>query len=135
MEDPRMRRNTKQRRVILRVVEELGCHPTAERIFDEVRKVLPRTSLSTVYRNLGILSDQGEISVFTGTGKEVHYDHNTCEHCHIECSRCGRICDVDVYPIDRRDLTPNKLSGFILTGIDVSMTGICPDCAEQEEKE
>jgi Fur family ferric uptake transcriptional regulator len=132
MEQSKSRRNTRQRRVILSVVEKLGCHPTAERIFDEVRKVLPRTSLSTVYRNLGILSDQGEISIIPGSGKEVHYDHNTSDHCHIRCSVCGRICDVDVYPVERGDLSPDELSGFILQEINVDLIGICPSCAEEK---
>ncbi|OPL19404.1 MAG: hypothetical protein AVO35_11000 [Candidatus Aegiribacteria sp. MLS_C] len=128
------RRNTRQRKLILKAVEELGCHPTADQIFDRVRRELPRTSLSTVYRNLGILADQGILGTVTGAGKEVHYDHNNSDHCHIRCSVCGRICDVDVHPLDKDRLSPEELSGFVLQEISVNLVGICPECAEAEKE-
>jgi Fe2+ or Zn2+ uptake regulation protein len=128
------RRNTRQRKVILEAVMDLGCHPTAEQVYDRVREELPRTSLSTVYRNLGILADQGLVTTVSGAGKEVHYDHNMCEHCHIECSVCGRICDVDVFPLDKDGLSSEDLSGFILQEVSVNLIGICPECAETDER-
>lgn len=132
MEESSGRRNTRQRKLILKAVRELECHPTAEQVFDRVRRELPRTSLSTVYRNLGILADQGLVSTVAGTGKEVHYDHNGSDHCHIRCSVCGRICDVDVYPLDKDRLSPEALSGFLLQEVSVNLVGICPECSEKE---
>jgi Fur family ferric uptake transcriptional regulator len=128
-------RNTKQRKVILKFVKSLGCHPTAEQIFDAVRKELPRTSLSTVYRNLGILVDQGEIVTVKGTGREIHYDHNIEKHNHIKCSICGRICDVNVDLVDRNTLKSDSVSGFIVNEVYLTFVGICPECAEQLKKE
>lgn len=130
-----MRRNTRQRQVILRAVRELGCHPTAEQVYDRVRSELPRTSLSTVYRNLGVLADQGLLSTVAGAGKEVHYDHNRGEHCHIRCSLCGRICDVDIFPSDMEGFPPEDLSGFILQEVSINLVGICPACSGKMEKE
>ncbi len=129
------RRNTRQKRVILQSVEQLGCHPTAVQIYSAVRKVLPRTSLSTVYRNLGILVDQGKIKAVKGAGKEIHYDHNIEEHNHIKCSVCGRVCDVNISPVDIDTLNPEQVSNFIVIEIRMNILGICPECAEQLEKE
>lgn len=126
-----MCRNTKQRKMILRTVKQLGCHPTAEQIFDAVRKALPRTSLSTVYRNLGILVDQGKIIAVSGTGSEIHYDHNIEEHHHIKCAVCGKVSDVSIDVFDINSLEPDSISGFIVKEVHLSFVGICPECAEQ----
>lgn len=130
-----LRRNTKQKRVILQSVEQLGCHPTAVQIYSAVRKVLPRTSLSTVYRNLGILVDQGKIKAVKGAGTEIHYDHNTGEHNHIKCKICGRVCDVNIDPVDIDTLDPEAVSNFIVLEVRMNILGICPECAEQLERE
>jgi Fur family ferric uptake transcriptional regulator len=129
------RRNTKQRETIFRAVVQLGCHPTAEQIFDAVRKELPRTSFSTVYRNLGILVDQGKIIAVNGIGREIHYDHNVEEHNHIKCSICGKVSDISIQPIDIDTLKPDIVSGFTVEAVHISLIGICPECAEQLEKE
>lgn len=128
-------RNTKQRKVILQTVKKLGCHPTAEQIYYAVRKKLPRTSLSTVYRNLGVLVDQGEIVTVKGTGREIHYDHNIMEHNHIQCSICGMVSDVNIDTLDINTLKYDNVSDFIVKGINLSLIGICPECAEQLKKE
>ena len=129
------RRNTAQKRVILQSVAQLGCHPTAVQIYTAVRKILPRTSLSTVYRNLGILVDQGKIKSVKGTGSEIHYDHNTGAHNHIECTVCGRVCDVHANPVNIDSLNPETVSNFIVLEVHMNILGICPECAEQLERE
>ena len=135
MLESQSRRNTRQKRVILQSVEQLGCHPTAVQIYTAVRKVLPRTSLSTVYRNLGILVDQGKIKALKGAGTEIHYDHNMDEHSHIKCKVCGRVCDVNINPVDIGTISPEQVSNFIVIEIRMNILGICPECAEQLEKE
>ena len=129
------RRNTTQKRAILQSVTELGCHPTAVQIYTDVRKTMPGTSLSTVYRNLGILADQGQIKAVKGAGSEIHYDHNTGAHNHIECTVCGRICDVHANPLEIDTLDPETVSNFIVLEVHMNILGICPECAEQLEKE
>ena len=133
--DVQHRRNTTQKRVILQSVAQLGCHPTAVQIYTDVRKVLPRTSLSTVYRNLRILVDQGKIKAVKGAGSEIHYDHNTGEHNHIECMVCGLVCDVHLNPVNIDTLNPETVSNFIVLEVRMNILGICPECAEQLEKE
>jgi Fur family ferric uptake transcriptional regulator len=52
---------TRQRRVILEELRKVNTHPSADEIYEIVRKRLPRISLGTVYRNLEILSESGDI--------------------------------------------------------------------------
>jgi len=132
--EPSARRNTRQRRMILEAVKRLSCHPTAEEVYDSVRKDLPGISLSTVYRNLGVLVDEGRIGAVTGDGRKVHYDHNINEHIHIVCSECGRICDVEGSPLNLDNLTPSQLSGYRLEEVNVNLVGICPACYDERPR-
>ena len=54
-------RRTRQREVILEVLRGTDCHPTADWVYQEVRKEMPHVSLGTIYRNLKTLSEHGEI--------------------------------------------------------------------------
>jgi Fur family ferric uptake transcriptional regulator len=130
-----IRRRTKQRQIVLEEIIRHGCHPTADDVFKAVRIRLPRISLSTIYRNLGILVEQEAISAVYGACNELHYDHNTHDHCHIRCSSCGRVCDVDMDPIDVKTVLPHLASGFIIENVHITFTGICPSCKSGEEKE
>ena len=59
-------RMTHQRRLILDELKKLKTHPTADEIYVIVRKKMPRISLGTVYRNLEILSETGQIIKIEG---------------------------------------------------------------------
>lgn len=138
MTETQARRDTRQRRVILQAVEQLGCHPTAEQIYDSVRVELPGTSLSTVYRNLGILVEQGEILPLRGCGQEVHYDHRTHEHYHAQCRICGRVKDIPLDMVKADAILTLDFEGFAAENVVVTVTGVCSRCGsidvEREEK-
>ena len=50
-------RYSKQREVILEVVNHSFNHPTAEMVYDKVKEKIPNISLGTIYRNLNALAD------------------------------------------------------------------------------
>jgi Fur family ferric uptake transcriptional regulator len=129
------RRMTVQRRAVLDALLSHANHPTADEIYDAVRKRLPRISLSTVYRNLGILIEQGEIIEVHGPCSELHYDHITHDHCHVRCSLCGRVCDVHVSPIDVQTVLPEVASGFNIENVHITFTGVCPSCQKENQEE
>lgn len=126
------RRGSKQKKAVYNAVVDSADHPTADMIYLRVRRELPGTSLSTVYRNLGILVDEGELAVVAGPGAEIHYDHSTGNHCHAQCRICGRVCDVQYAPVDFSALVPSKASGFMVDGVTVTFTGICDRCSKNE---
>ena len=127
------RRMTRQRRKVLEEILAHGNHPTADEIYDAVKRRLPGISLSTIYRNLGILIEQGEILEVHGPCHELHYDHNVHDHCHVRCSACGMVCDVDIEPIDVKTVLPVAASGFTIEKVHITFAGTCPDCWEQRE--
>ncbi len=121
--------NTMQRRVIVEELKKLKSHPTADELYHIVRKRLPQISLGTVYRNLELLSEAGQILKLELTGKQKRFDGNTEDHYHMRCSGCGRIVDVEDIEMKHiqkhlQELTErNGLEGFRL-----ELIGLCPDC-------
>jgi Fe2+ or Zn2+ uptake regulation protein len=127
------RRMTSQRRAVLAAVTAHGCHPTADDVFHLVKRRLPGISISTVYRNLGILVEQGEIAAVTGPCSELHYDHRTHDHCHVHCMVCGSVTDFELCPGDVAALASLSDSGYIVDNVYVN--GVCPGCAGGDRKE
>ena len=129
-----VRRMTRQRKMILAAVNALGCHPTADQVYDVVRRDLPRISLSTVYRNLGILADEGCIGSVGGRSGETHYDHNTHRHFHAQCTACGKVVDIPMRSVSQAELNVGAIEGFTIEDIIVTATGVCSRCAQLETR-
>jgi len=135
MQSPVDRRSTRQRTVVLEAVEELaGCHPTADAVFERVRRDLPGISLSTVYRNLGILCEQGSILPVRAAGTEVHYDARTRPHGHARCRACGRVFDLPAEPAEGGGAGCCGPSGFRVEQVVVTVIGLCGSCGGPEEE-
>lgn len=128
------RRGSRQKKAVLDAVLQTCSHPTAEEVFLLVRQLLPGTSLSTVYRNLGILVSEGKIIAVSGPGHQVHYDHKTHDHCHAQCLCCGKVCDLEHSPVDFRALVPADAAGFAVDGVSVTFTGLCSRCTEERKE-
>lgn len=125
----RPRRSTRQRKVILEEVRKSPNHPTADEVFQSVRRELPRISLATVYRNLNLLVDQGLLRKIRGKGGRMRFDGDRKEHVHIVCERCGRIADI--HGMDRYSeicRIGSECTGYGEVSADVRLTGICPGC-------
>ena len=90
-----MVKKTKQKEVILRVLRGTTSHPTASWIYDEVRREIPNISLATVYRNLKLLKERGEILELEFNGTLGRFDARTDNHYHFRCEKCNRVFDVD----------------------------------------
>ncbi len=135
MKQSAVRRMTKQRIIVLDSVKSLGFHPTAYEIFERVRQELPRVSLSTVYRNLSILVEQGDILPVRGLGQEVHYDHNVHDHCHVLCSICNKVTDIHADFINPSHINPRDAEGYVIDDVLITLIGVCPECAKRTKKE
>ena len=81
---------SRQRESIVNFLASRTDHPTAETIYQNIKKEFPNISLGTVYRNLSLLEEIGEIiKISTGVGPD-HYDYNTAPHYHFICRGCGK---------------------------------------------
>jgi len=130
-------RMTHQRQVIFEEVMKDRSHPTADEIYEKVRKILPKISMGTVYRNLDILATCGLISKIQPVLSQMRFDGKTQDHYHVTCTGCGRIEDA---PIEPRDSTMDSLENALghltkygIFGHKLEFFGLCRDCMEKGE--
>lgn len=138
----RLFRMTRQRRVILDVLQSMCSHPTADELYSEVRTCLPRISLATVYRNLEHLSAQGLIQKLELAGDLRRFDGNPKPHFHARCTGCGQVFDVFVPDLVNERSVPDLLleqgkfaeSGFVASEVYVEWRGLCRKCAQRSSR-
>ena len=122
------RRNTIQRAIVLETVNKLKCHATADEVYNEIIMEHPSISKATVYRNLNLLSDMGEIRRLETPGSADRFDHITGNHCHVKCTVCGRVYDVDMEYVSGLESGIRDTHGFDFAGYDIIFHGVCPEC-------
>lgn len=122
-------RNTKQRQLILEILQGTNSHPTADWVYQRVRDKMPNVSLGTVYRNLGLLKQQHIIQELPQAGGQGRYDGNPRLHYHFYCLNCSRVADVPMpYSTDLDRNAEQNLSGYKLLGHSTEFYGLCPEC-------
>lgn len=124
-------RMTDQRRIILEELRKVNTHPTANEVYDMVRKRLPKISLGTVYRNLEILSEIGAIQKLELAGTQKRFDGTVENHYHVRCLGCGRVEDVPVGPMPTLDKALNGVSDYKVFWHRLEFMGLCRRCQEE----
>ena len=121
-------KRSKQRDAILDVVKNTRCHPTADWVYEEVRKTIPNISLGTVYRNLAKLSEEKMIlKLNLGTSSE-HFDGNTNLHYHVYCTDCEKVYDIEETPgFNFNEWAEKLFNGKIFEHYTV-FNGKCSEC-------
>lgn len=121
------RRNTRQRKLVLDAVRQSYNHPTADEIYNVVRAQDDKISRGTVYRNLNLLADAGEILSIKTPG-DSRFDRTIEPHAHIICTSCSRVIDVPL-PFDAQlDAKASEQIGWHVTSHYTIFEGLCPDC-------
>lgn len=119
---------SKQREMIKSFLMTRHDHPTADVVYMNVRRQNPNISLGTVYRNLSLLADIGEIQrLRLGDGTD-HFDADTSEHYHFICTKCGSVIDLKMESIEGiKDIAGANFDGTI-DGHVTYFYGTCGDC-------
>ena len=129
------RRNSKQRTLVLDVLKASHEHPNAEEVYLAVKQQLPDISLGTVYRNLNLLEEMGQIiRIQTGIGGD-RFDAVTPMHPHLICTECGGVSDLDCQIDKETELLRQALqtSGAQIQDVQIRAWGICGRCRENKE--
>lgn len=129
------RRNTRQRRLILEELRKVKTHPAADSIFKLVRKRIPAISFGTVYRNLNLLRDQGEILELSCGRYSCRYDGSTHNHYHFLCLKCKNVFDIDAPVLEYLDIKVSENSGFTVKYHRIDFYGYCKDCKGKTRRE
>jgi Fe2+ or Zn2+ uptake regulation protein len=121
-------RRTRQREAVIKVLRSSHSHPTADWVYEEVKKTLPSISKGTVYRNLKMLCESGEISELDLSGATRRFEGRQESHYHFRCQGCGEIFDLNEpvnHALDRRIA---EQTGFEVACHLLEFRGLCRDC-------
>ena len=117
---------SRKREAIYNAVCGTKVHPTAEWVYETLKPEYPDLSLGTVYRNLALFREEGDIiSVATVAGQE-RFDAYTVPHAHFICQNCHAVIDVES-PIPTEAFDTIPLPG---AAREYSLTfyGVCENC-------
>lgn len=122
-------RNTRQLEVIWAAIQHDQSHPTADQVYEKVRRKLPNISLGTVYRNLQKLVADNKLQILI-FGRSQRFDPLVERHQHFICERCDQVYDVLLD--HQHEIKPAKLphEGFKVTSHQLAFYGTCKHCSK-----
>lgn len=125
---------SRQREAIKKFLTTRRDHPTADVVYNSVRNEFPNISLGTVYRNLTLLADIGEISrLRVGDGVD-HFDYDTSPHCHFVCRECSCVVDFHSDADSAIDaMNGQDCDGNLIAGHVTYFYGICARCRLKQQ--
>jgi Fur family transcriptional regulator, peroxide stress response regulator len=119
---------TPQRIAIYEALINDKGHPSADVIFQRIRKKIPNVSFDTVNRSLLSFVDLGLLKVVEGYGRPKRFDPDTDSHHHFQCIKCNKIIDFFDKTLDAIEVPKDIKSRFTVTGKKVVLEGFCDSC-------
>lgn len=120
-------RMTAQKSFIFGYLKSVKTHPTAEIIYEEVRKKIPTISQGTVYRVLNNFKDRGQIQAID-TKDNVHFDADISDHAHFICEECGKVYDI-IDECSKCGILKNKKTKVgKINKYQIKFYGVCSSC-------
>lgn len=121
-----MKRMTRQREAILASLAQSKDPLSIEELLSLASAKIPQLNMATVYRNIKILLEQGEVTLIEVPGSTPRYETaNRGHHHHFHCIKCDKIYDVEGCPGEMKALVPKD---FQLIDHSLFLTGYCPPC-------
>ena len=121
-------RYSHQRERIYEYLMNTKEHPTAEKIYQDLREEMPNLSLGTVYRNLKVLQNLGKINTIPTVDGIERYDADCSNHVHFVCSTCGKIYDIMNVDYDKLINSLDLEEGFVPEKLELKLVGKCHKC-------
>ena len=120
---------TKQRKLVMDIIENSCCHPTAEQVFLKAKEQISGIARATVYNNINYLLDEGLIRRISVIGQADRFDNVRIPHEHIKCDKCNKI--TDIFLGDMLDELKNK-TGLKLTSYELNLHYVCDSCRNND---
>lgn len=117
---------------ILEYLQENMSHPTVDRIYEDIVKIIPTISKTTVYNTLKIFVEHEIITELTITGNETHYEmnHDNEQHHHFYCTQCKTIYDIES-DCDHQCTKKTEIGGNKINSYQCYYRGICKECLKK----
>ena len=124
---------TRQRRLLMEVLERTDGHVTGAELVDRMRTVDPETTPSTVYRTLRVLEDLGVVQHAHGRdGREEFHVRPDEAHGHLHCSSCGQSWEISPADAAATVRAFRERLGFDIDLSHLSVGGRCAACIAKE---
>jgi len=120
-------RMTSQKEIILDYIRNTKSHPSAKKVYDETKKVLPRISYATVYRILNNLKEKGEVQEIA-TKDITFFDGDISNHSHFICQGCSTVFDIFDECSKCKIIKNKKLKVGKINSYRIYFYGICKKC-------
>lgn len=124
---------SRHREAILKFLSNRYDHPTAEVIYQNLKDDFPKISLGTVYRNLTLLSDMGEIQRIQCGDSSEHFDGVTTEHPHFVCRKCFSVTDLQMDDLSFLNTLAEKNINGQVEKHQLIFYGKCNKCLAEDE--
>ncbi|MBN1574989.1 MAG: transcriptional repressor [Chitinispirillaceae bacterium] len=121
-------RKSKQREKIVQILRQTRVHPTADWIYETVRKEMPKVSLGTVYRNLNVLIEQGHVQKLSLEGTIDRFEAKITPHYHLICEKCGSVQDFDMPHPGDINMKAQAFCDFRINRHRIDFYGVCKQC-------
>ena len=126
---------TPQRIAICRFALNSRDHPSAQQVYEEVKKIHPTVSLATVYKTLQVLKNLDLIQEINLPQGQARFDSYMEPHINLVCLQCGSIFDLDdasAIELTRRIAAAMK---FRPKGQRIDIFGTCRRCSAVEQQD
>ena len=123
---------SRQREAIKTFLAGRTDHPTADTVYTCLREIYPNISLGTVYRNLSLLEQLGEITKISAGSSAEHYDANLEPHQHFICTQCHKVEDIHMEDIDSFIDTAARPSPGVIESYRANFYGTCEECSRNK---
>ena len=121
-------RHSDTRDIIYDYLYNTKAHPSAEMIYNDLKPVLPKLSLKTVYTNLRFFEEHGKIIRVANVKGADRYDAHCEEHVHLVCDECGAV--IDIMDADIRKAKKACQAGQAkIKSIQIVLHGTCENCS------
>ena len=125
---------SRQRESIKACLMSRKDHPTADALYTSIREQFPNISLGTVYRNLNLLVELGEIRKLSCGDGTDHFDYDTAPHYHYVCRQCGRVMDIPMEATKELETAAKEFAPGTIDDHTVFFYGICDECLKGERR-
>ena len=125
---------TPQRCAVYKKLIQSENHPTAEQLYQKVKKEFPNVSFDTVHRTLMTFTEIGLAEVVQSRGASRRFDAILDSHHHFTCVNCGKIVDFYHGEFDGLKIPEELRNEFTVFSKRVVLTGLCSECRKKKKE-